>query len=525
MLLRYFRSSSEPAHLASLRSIPVFASLKRHELETLNRLLHRRSYVADEVIFDQDEEGQAVYFVLQGTVEIRRQGYTKAIADLGPGLFFGERALMNDAPRIAQARAKEDSTLAVLFREDFLSLLKTHPEVASSITEYCNFREAQQPLEPVALPQNFNDEDEIPGSLTWVGIFSVTSLLLLTFKKILWLVVPFLLALILYYVLAPIAKKMVLSGLSTKFAAISLSGAFLCLMAILVVLFYPLTLANALIWQAEIVRYLSGGALLIDQIFRYIQQHFAFLGGTQFGEDIYLKFRDVSEHFSDKYLGGLLLGIATWLPSILLTPIITFFLLKDGASLRKMLGAAVPNAFFEKTLYLIHAIDKTARLYFLGLLKITVIDACLMALGFSLLGLHHPFLLALLVALLCWIPYIGPLTGYAMITIIAATDFPGNSQLLFSIFIIFSAMRVLDDLILLPGIVGRSLQIHPLVTILMFMIGESIAGIAGLMLAIPILAIVMILGETLEIILTDKRLRARHRHSQALAWRAANQDL
>ncbi len=54
---------------------------------------------------------------------------------------------------------------------------------------------------------------------------------------------------------------------------------------------------------------------------------------------------------------------------------------------------------------------------------------------------------------------------------------------------------------------------------------RAIAGVAGLMLAIPILGIVMVLGETLEIILTDTRLQARHRYSQKLRWRAANRDL
>jgi len=84
---------------------------------------------------------------------------------------------------------------------------------------------------------------------------------------------------------------------------------------------------------------------------------------------------------------------------------------------------------------------------------------------------------------------------------------------------------MLDDFVFLPMIVGKSLHIHPLLTVMMFLIGEAIAGVAGLMLAIPILGIVMVLGETLEIILTDTRLQARHKHSQKLRWHAANSDL
>jgi predicted PurR-regulated permease PerM len=218
-------------------------------------------------------------------------------------------------------------------------------------------------------------------------------------------------------------------------------------------------------------------------------------------------------------------GLATWLPSLLLTPIITFFMLKDGASLRKMVGGAVSNAFFEKTLYLIHAIDRTAKLYFIGLMKVTVLDTIVIALGLWLLGITSPLFLGLIAAVLSWIPYLGPLLGCAIVLMVTATDFPGNLPLIYSVIVLFIAVRLLDDLIFLPVIVGKSLRIHPLLTLMMFLVGEAIAGVAGLMLVIPILGIVMVLGETLEIILTDVRLLARHRYARKLHWNAANRDL
>jgi predicted PurR-regulated permease PerM len=158
-------------------------------------------------------------------------------------------------------------------------------------------------------------------------------------------------------------------------------------------------------------------------------------------------------------------------------------------------------------------------------MKITVLDTLLMALGLSVLGISSPLLLGLIVAVLSWIPYLGPLLGCAIVLMIAATDFPGNLSLIYSIIGLFIAIRMLDDFVFLPMIVGKSLHIHPLLTVMMFLVGEAIAGVAGLMLVIPILGIVMVLGETLEIILTDTRLQARHRYSQKLRWRAANRDL
>jgi len=131
---RFFRP--EPAHFAALRGIDLFHDLSGRELRTLDGRLHHRSYSRDEIIFDEGEEGQAVYFILTGKVLICRQGRPTdgIIAELGPGQSFGEMALLDEAPRMAQVRAAEDCTLAVLFREDFLGLLHTHALIASKLS-------------------------------------------------------------------------------------------------------------------------------------------------------------------------------------------------------------------------------------------------------------------------------------------------------------------------------------------------------------------------------------------------------
>jgi predicted PurR-regulated permease PerM len=83
----------------------------------------------------------------------------------------------------------------------------------------------------------------------------------------------------------------------------------------------------------------------------------------------------------------------------------------------------------------------------------------------------------------------------------------------------------LDDIVFIPHIIGNSLSIHPLLSILMLFIGGSVAGVAGLMLVLPMLSIVMLLGETLEIVLTDPRLRARHVFAAKLHKGIAERDL
>lgn len=368
-------------------------------------------------------------------------------------------------------------------------------------------------------------DSESAGPVTWVAIIAVTCLLLLLFNKILWLVVPSLLGFILYYLLSPLAKRLVLAGASIEGAALMLSVAFLLVMGGWLLVLYPWAVDNAVEWQKTFLRYLVGGTLVLENLLTGLQQKFSFLINGDIGMSLGDYLRDMSGQFSANNFSTYILTLAVWLPSLLLTPLITYFLLKDGAQLRKFLVGAVPNAYFEKTLYLIYAMDRTARLYFVGLFKLAALDALFLSCGLWLLGIPSALLLGIIAALLGTIPYLGPLLGCALVVLISATDFPGNPDLIYWVIGLFALVRVLDDFLFMPYIIGKSLRIHPLLTLLMFFVGEAIAGVAGLMLVIPVLGIVMVIGETLEIVFRDTRLRARHIFAQSLQRRLDEQDI
>ncbi|MBL8503910.1 MAG: cyclic nucleotide-binding domain-containing protein [Rhodocyclaceae bacterium] len=130
-----FSKDEDSPRLKQLRALSLFSTLSPRELKTVDGLLHERNYLKDEVIFDQGEEGQALYIIESGKVLICRQGQAVAgrVAELGEGRLFGELALLDNSPRAAQARALENCSLAVLFRADFLGLLETHAVIASKI--------------------------------------------------------------------------------------------------------------------------------------------------------------------------------------------------------------------------------------------------------------------------------------------------------------------------------------------------------------------------------------------------------
>ena len=129
-----FQLKSLPKQLSRLQALSLFALLNARELRLVEGLLHERDYLAGEVIIDADEEGHAIYIVFSGKIVISKLGAEhEVVAELGPGTFFGEMALLDNAKRSGQARAQEPSHLGVLFRTDFLNLLETDARTASKV--------------------------------------------------------------------------------------------------------------------------------------------------------------------------------------------------------------------------------------------------------------------------------------------------------------------------------------------------------------------------------------------------------
>lgn len=135
-MINLFHTTKNTPRLESLRTLSLFINLTPGELRIVDGLLHERDYLADEVIFDEGEDGQAIYIVTSGQVVIsrHRQGDTDWLAQLGPGTFFGELALLHNAPRGAQARAATACRVIVFFRDDFVGMLDTHARIASKIS-------------------------------------------------------------------------------------------------------------------------------------------------------------------------------------------------------------------------------------------------------------------------------------------------------------------------------------------------------------------------------------------------------
>lgn len=135
--MKLFAGVRHDALSTRLREVGLLSALTPRELRIVGHLLHQRRYIAGEIVFDGGDDGQAIYFILDGKIDICRQGESAPpIATLSAGNYFGEMALIDadESNRSAQARVAEDAELGVLFRGDFLGLLDTHAAIASKIS-------------------------------------------------------------------------------------------------------------------------------------------------------------------------------------------------------------------------------------------------------------------------------------------------------------------------------------------------------------------------------------------------------
>jgi predicted PurR-regulated permease PerM len=277
--------------------------------------------------------------------------------------------------------------------------------------------------------------------------------------------------------------------------------------------------------EESLNRYLDGGRLLLDRTLAALESQFGFLQRMKFQAEMGRKATELGETFVQKELAATLLGAALWVPSLLLAPFFTFFFLRDGGRFVKMLGSAVPNAFFERTIYMVDHVRNTAREYFRGLLKLTVIDTVCLAFGLWVIGVPGAFALGLIAAILAWIPFVGSVIGCIVVVLVAATDLPGEPWVVYAAIALFVLVRLLDDFVFTPLTVGRSIQMHPLPTVLMIFIGGAVAGVPGLILALPLTAVVSAVAGTIGGIVNDPRLRARHTFAKALRAQRINADL
>ena len=372
------------------------------------------------------------------------------------------------------------------------------------------------------------EETQSTGPLGALAIMSATCVVLGVFQAALWLVVPLILSLVLYYLLRPAYFRLMGAGMRAGLGAGALVVGFSVGTVALLVELSPWVRALVMDNGGALERLRLGGLQLLDQVIAAVDALLASFASVHMREEVREELGRAIPAVAAS-LGRIvepsMTAMSRWVPAMILVPFITFFLLKDGRQLKILLARPVPNAFFESSLVLLHRVDEAAKSYFRGLFQLTIIDAAALSLGLAVIGLPYAVLLGAASAVLMWIPYVGGIIATVGACIVAATQFPGQPLILYSTLAWYLVVRWLDGFVFMPMTIGKDLHIHPVAAVLTIVLAGTIAGIPGMMLALPVYGILKVVFDSSSLVLLDARLQARYRHERMLRRRQAASGL
>ena len=172
---------------------------------------------------------------------------------------------------------------------------------------------------------------------------------------------------------------------------------------------------------------------------------------------------------------------------------LTFFMLNNGEEIKKTFIRIVPNRFFEPFLVLLDGLNRQLGDYLRSRVIQTILLSILCAIGYWILGLKFALILGFIAGLANLIPYIGPFIGAIPAIIIALIEIDtrfGFGWSLIGIGIITIAVQVIDNAVIFPLLIGKSVELGPITTIVVVLLGEQFFGFIGLLMAVPITAMI-----------------------------------
>ena len=305
---------------------------------------------------------------------------------------------------------------------------------------------------------------------------------------------PFFLSVILMLLLEPPVNYLESKGLSRFQATFVI---FLVIMGLFVLfgyLIFPLLREQVQSIQAQI----ENGEIKsrFSEMAVQLQQKLAFLGvGGQEG-NLSQKIEQAISGFQQNLL-SLAMGLVSAFSNIIIIPFITFFLLKDGPALKKKMIEKVPNRYFEMVLNLAYKIEQQLGGYIRGQLTDAFLVGVLSIIALFILDIKYYILIGAIAGLANLIPYFGPIVGAVPAILVSLMHNPSITPIVW-IAIAFALVQLIDNVLISPLVVAKSVNIHPLVVIVVIFIGERLLGLLGMLLAVPATAILnVIVKETI----------------------------
>jgi len=194
---------------------------------------------------------------------------------------------------------------------------------------------------------------------------------------------------------------------------------------------------------------------------------------------------------------GLLSTILGPLGTLTLLPIYAFLLLYYRTMLVNAIVALFDRQHTSRVREVLGQVKVVIQSYTVGLLLEATVITGLTAVGLMVIGVQYAVLLGVITALLNLIPYIGVLIASAMTIMVSMANSDGSGSILW-IIVLFSAVQFIDNNFVYPFVVGGKVKVNALVSIIGVLIGGALAGVSGMFLSIPIIAILKVIFDRVE---------------------------
>ena len=196
-------------------------------------------------------------------------------------------------------------------------------------------------------------------------------------------------------------------------------------------------------------------------------------------------------------IGQTFITITESLVILILLPIYTFLVLFYRDMIRNFIVNVFHTDHKEKVLDALKESRLIVQSYMVGLIIEMGIVAAINVSGFLIFGIKYAFFLGILAAILNLIPYIGMLIASVFCMLVTVTTSPDLSQVIY-VLLVLVVVQFFDNNIIMPKIVGAKVKINALATILGVLVGGAIAGISGMFLSIPVIAIMKVIFDRVD---------------------------
>jgi predicted PurR-regulated permease PerM len=325
----------------------------------------------------------------------------------------------------------------------------------------------------------------------WGVALVVFIALLVLLKSIL---LPFVAGMAIAYLLDPVCDRLEAMGASRTLATSIVTAIFAVVVILLLLLIVPLAIQQAVDFLSSLPDFI---ARTHDRLLPYLtqlQQRFDLPDAAELNEIARQRLGTALTWLVGVLEGvvGQGLALANLLSLIFITPVVTFYLLRDWDRLVKRLDDLLPRDHATVIRAQASLANQSLAGFARGQSMVCLILALYYSISLVVVGLPFGMVVGLVAGLLTFIPYVGSLTGFAVSMAIAIGQFDSWWPIAM-VALIFGVGQVLEGNFLTPKLVGDRVGLHPVWIIFALLAGGALFGFLGLLLAVPVAALIGVL--------------------------------